>query len=1056
MAGISFDGVTSGLDTTSIIESMMQSDSRQKIAIEQRKEANMTKIEVWKQVSASLISLQIDSYALSRPTLFNTMNISSSDDSSIAANVTGSALEGSYTMEVKKLAQSHQLLSNGYDDSDSTYVGAGSMTFEFGNGKIDPATKLDFINGQDGFKWGAIKVTDRSGGSATVDLTDVTEIKEVMDKINRADGINVTASVNSDGTGLDIVDNTGVTATSLKIEDVNGGTTASSLGILGTAVGDTLNGSDIYYIQDKTKLSLINDGLGVRTESGNDLRITVGATDVDVDLSTAKTIADVSTLIETAGSNAGVTLDVQVNTDGNGININSSSGNITAISALNSSEAINDLGLNGLALGGASVSGGSLIGGIDTVMLKNLNGGSGIDLTNDIVLNLADASTVTVTSAELTGAVTLDDIMDLIESKGGSSLDVSKNIAGNGISIKDNTSGLDAFSIDDNTTTATLGINVASSSGVIDGNNLEFKYISENTLLETLNSGEGIDKGNIKVTNSIGSSVEVELSGSDINSIGDVIDELNLSLSSLSITARVNDSGDGILLEDSSGGSSDLKVEDVSGSAAKDLNLLGSGSGSIDGAMEYTVEVAATDTLEDLRDKINNASIDVKASIINDGSMSGAYKLMLTSSSTGENGHITIDSSLSGGLGLDFSTIANAQNSVISLGSSGVGSSSSVMYKSSNNITDVLQGVSLDLKSVSEGPVSLTLNNDYSSISSAVGTYVETFNSLVDLIDAKTDYDPETGASGELQGDYTVNEIKAELYEIMSASVEGLPSEMNNIAQAGLTFDLSGKLTLDDSELSKALQNNLDGVEKLFNYSINIGASTNNTVVTGSTADVGYSLSGAIDGNNKFTSFDDQTTGYQTSVANGWMQFDFEEKYNLQKFVLYSMDSSGFPADDYALKSFDVEYWDSVSSGWENARSYERNSSGKVVSYFSDSITTDKVRINNMNGQDGISRVTEFEVYEARGIASRINDLTKKVTELGDGSIALATENIYDNNDILDQQVDTWDARLARKEQYYREQFTQMEAVMAQFQAQQSWLSTQLGSLDSGWSLRNK
>lgn len=1049
MAGISFDGVSSGLDTTSIIESLIVQDSKQKFALETKQEDNLAEIAVWKQVSASLISLQLNSYELSRAALFDTMSITSSDEDSITAEVSGTALDGAYTLDVKKLAQSHQMLSNGYDDSDTTYVGSGTLTFEFGKGNIDPNTKLDFINAQDGFDWGSIKIKDTTGNTATIDLSDVIDVKAVVDKINKSD-TNIVAEINADGNGINLSNVDTVT-------EVSGGSTAASLGILKTAVAGSIEGDNIFYTDSGTKLSLINDGLGVRTETGSDFSITVsGFSAFEVDLDAANTLADVESLIETAASDAGVTIDVSVNSNGNGLDIFSSSGNITDITVLNSSNALADLGVNELSGGVSStVNGESFIGGIDTVMLKNLNGGSGIDLTNDIVINLADTTTVTVTAAELADAVTLDDVMDLISANSAGKLEVTKNLSGNGLQLSDMTSGAAVFEVVSNDTTSDLGLDVSSVDGVINGTNLNVKYISENTLLETLNSGQGVDEGSIRITNSNGMEKTVDLSGSSINDIGDVLDELNTELSSLSITARVNDTGDGIILEDGAGGSSDLKVEDMSGSTAKDLNILGSGTGSIDGAMEFVVDISATDTLEDVRDKINDAGIDVKASVINDGSLSGSYKLMLTSSNTGESGQIIVDESLSGGLGLSFSTIASAQNSVIALGSSGVDSSASIMYKSTNTITDVLQGVTLNLTGISDNPVSLTLSNDYSAISGAVSSYVETFNSLIDLIDEKTAYDAETGVAGELQGDYTINQIKNDLYEIMAASVDGLPSEMNNIAQVGITFDITGRLSFDESVLNEALQDDLDAVEKLFNYSVNIASSTNNTTITGSATDVGYSLTGAIDGNTKYGSFIEESTGYQTSISDAWIQFDFDDKYTLQKFVLYSMDASSMPADEYTLKSFDVEYWDSSENDWVNARSYSNNSSGKVISYFSDAITTDKVRVTNMNGTDDTVRLTEFEVYEARGIASRINELSQKVTDLADGSVQLAIDNLYDNNEILDDQIETWEERLARKEDYYRAQFIELEALMAEFQTTSSWLSTQLGSLDSGWSLRD-
>src|SRR5690606_20847768 len=109
----------------------------------------------------------------------------------------------------------------------------------------------------------------------------------------------------------------------------------------------------------------------------------------------------------------------------------------------------------------------------------------------------------------------------------------------------------------------------------------------------------------------------------------------------IEIEAAINDTGDGIVIRDVSGGAGDLIIEDVTGTAAKQLNIDGTFSREegapvsepivADGSYEFTVEFEETDTLQQVMTKINNAGVGVTASIVNDGSANSPYRMNFTS-----------------------------------------------------------------------------------------------------------------------------------------------------------------------------------------------------------------------------------------------------------------------------------------------------------------------------------------------------------------------------------------------------------------------------------------
>jgi flagellar hook-associated protein 2 len=129
--------------------------------------------------------------------------------------------------------------------TDTAAMADGTLTLKVGNGTVDQdvsgATLLSMLNNGAGVTLGSIRITDRSGTSAVIDLTGNTTVQDVLDDISGAAGVNVTATLNEDGTGFLIQDNTGLTTGGLVVAE-EGGTTGASLGILGSSTEGEVEG----------------------------------------------------------------------------------------------------------------------------------------------------------------------------------------------------------------------------------------------------------------------------------------------------------------------------------------------------------------------------------------------------------------------------------------------------------------------------------------------------------------------------------------------------------------------------------------------------------------------------------------------------------------------------------------------------------------------------------------------------------------------------------------------------------------------------------------------
>jgi len=134
MAGIGgVDGLVTGLDTTEIIEKILEFD-RQPIYELQARIEQLTKIRgAYETLEANLLTLKVDAQRLYRLDRFLSLSAESSDESILTATATSSARAGRYTVTVQQLAQNHQIASAVFSDADSTVIGNGTLTIRVGD-----------------------------------------------------------------------------------------------------------------------------------------------------------------------------------------------------------------------------------------------------------------------------------------------------------------------------------------------------------------------------------------------------------------------------------------------------------------------------------------------------------------------------------------------------------------------------------------------------------------------------------------------------------------------------------------------------------------------------------------------------------------------------------------------------------------------------------------------------------------------------------------------------------------------------------------------------------
>jgi flagellar hook-associated protein 2 len=677
-------GLITGIPIEDTVNQLMALATQPKTILSNRNQQLQSEKLAIQQLSSLVLAFKFEAGKLGSTSLFDSKQATSSDTTALTAAVAtgGSPAVGNYLFTPVQTATAQQFLSQSFGAAET--IGAGSFTFGVG-GFVDQGISLNELNQGAGVKRGSIRVTDRSGATAVIDLSFASTVDDVLKAINDNTTINVTAVASGDS--FKLTDNTGGSG-NLTVQNVGSGITATELGLAGISTSSaTATGSDVFALHNLTKLSSLNDGNGVQLRTGNDLNISLAdGTILSVDLGSADTLDDVLEALNAADP---LKFSAAIAADGSRLELTdlTTGSNPFAVTNVSGSTATDDLGLTAGAVGG-TITGRRLVAGLRDTLVHSLRGGQGLGTLGEIdITNRNNVSSI----VDLSGAETLGQIIDAINGQ-ATGVTASVNSARNGIQLTDTTgataSNLIVTDGDAENSATKLGIIVNGAVNNVNSGSLGRQQISKATLLSSLNGGGGIKANDIKLTDSTGAVGAVDLNkvGEEAKTIGEIIDKINAL--TIGVEARINDTGDGILLIDTAGGEGKLKVVDVgNGTTAKDLRIAGESvvktiegapTKVIDGTATVTVTIGAEDTLTDIVTTINALGRGVTASLLNDGT---GQRLSLTVDKSGTANALQIDTT---GTALSFEEISEARDAKVLFGTvSSVGGG--ILVSSSSN-----------------------------------------------------------------------------------------------------------------------------------------------------------------------------------------------------------------------------------------------------------------------------------------------------------------------------------------------------------------------------------
>ncbi|MBH3054500.1 flagellar filament capping protein FliD [Serratia marcescens] len=231
-------------------------------------------------------------------------------------------------------------------------------------------------------------------------------------------------------------------------------------------------------------------------------------------------------------------------------------------------------------------------------------------------------------------------------------------------------------------------------------------------------------------------------------------------------------------------------------------------------------------SLVELRDAINGAKAGVTASIMRVGD--NDYQLAISSSTTGENNKISLQVDNDDQLGdiLNYNAprgTGTAMKQTVAPQDAELTVNGTAIKRSTNSISDALQGVTIDLKTKTktDEPQHLVISTNTAGTTDKIKEWVDSYNSLLDTFNALSKFTPvKTGeapnpTNGPLLGDNTLRGIQSSIKSALSAAQDN--PELKGLGNLGISTNTkTGKLEIDSAKLKKAMDEKPDQVSNFF------------------------------------------------------------------------------------------------------------------------------------------------------------------------------------------------------------------------------------------------
>jgi flagellar hook-associated protein 2 len=190
---ISSPGIGSNLDVNSIVSQLMSIEQQPLVVLSQKEASYQAQLSAIGNVKSALSTFQNAVKSLSDISKFQALKATSADSSIVSVVAGNSPAQGTYSLEISKLAQAQKLVSVGQTNTTDT-IGTGTITIDFGTITVGGGS-FDSTTG----KYTGASFASNGNGAKTVTIdSSHSSLAGIRDAINSA-GIGVSASIVNDG-----------------------------------------------------------------------------------------------------------------------------------------------------------------------------------------------------------------------------------------------------------------------------------------------------------------------------------------------------------------------------------------------------------------------------------------------------------------------------------------------------------------------------------------------------------------------------------------------------------------------------------------------------------------------------------------------------------------------------------------------------------------------------------------------------------------------------------------------------------------------------------------
>ena len=240
---------------------------------------------------------------------------------------------------------------------------------------------------------------------------------------------------------------------------------------------------------------------------------------------------------------------------------------------------------------------------------------------------------------------------------------------------------------------------------------------------------------------------------------------------------------------------------------------------------------------------INEANLGITAQVVSLDTSGTNFTIQLTGG-TGVEQAFSISESVSE---LNFSIPSGFSATNASLTVNGIQYS-----RASNNVDDIIPGVTLSIASSTSGAATVSVTRDTSSTKTSIESFVSTFNDVTKELKRLVS----SADSGELRGNSIVRQITRDLQNIVLGVSSTPGTSVTRLSEMGISLTRTGQLEVNDTKLNTALTNNFADVVTLFS------ADTDND------SEIGVSNRGIAGDLSKLIKDLTSSTGYLTTQAD--------------------------------------------------------------------------------------------------------------------------------------------------------------------------------------------